>query len=71
MSGVKKEDGTEDADANVQTINPVSIMQEISRAVYLEEVLFGKFESPQRHEILSLGEVSIRLEAEELAKHLN
>jgi aminoacyl tRNA synthase complex-interacting multifunctional protein 1 len=44
---VKKEDGTEE-EAHVQTINPFSIMQEISRAVYLEEVMFGKFDSPQR-----------------------
>jgi glutathione S-transferase len=46
-------------------------MQEISRAVYLEDVLFGKFDSPQRQEILSLSETSIRLEVEELAKFLN
>ena len=70
MTGVKKEDGTEE-EANVQTINPLSIMQEISRAVYLEDVLFGKFDSPQRFEIISLSEVSSRLEAEELAKFLN
>lgn len=70
VGGVKKEDGTEE-EANVQTINPFSIMQEIARAVYLEDVLFGKFDSAQRFEILSLSEVSIRLEAEELAKFLN
>jgi hypothetical protein len=47
VAGVKKEDGTEE-EANVQTINPFSIMQEIARAVYLEDVLFGKFDSAQR-----------------------
>jgi len=70
VGGVKKEDGTEE-EANVQTINPFSIMQEIARSVYLEDVLFGKFDSAQRFEILSLSEVSIRLEAEDLAKFLN
>jgi len=34
-----------------QTLNPYSIMQEIARAVYLEDVLFGKLESPQRTEV--------------------
>jgi aminoacyl tRNA synthase complex-interacting multifunctional protein 1 len=46
-------------------------MQEIAKAVYLEEVLLGKFDSSTRQEILSLSEISIRLEAEELAKFLN
>ena len=67
---MKKEDGTEE-EANIQTINPISIMQEIAKAVYLDEVLFGKFDSPQRSEVLSLCEVSTRLEPEELAKFLN
>jgi glutathione S-transferase len=46
-------------------------MQEIAKAVYLEDVLFGKFDSAQRVEILSFTEVAIRSEPEELAKLLN
>lgn len=34
-----------------QTLNPYSIMQEIARAVYIEDVLFGKLGSPQRTEV--------------------
>ena len=70
MAAVKKEDGSEE-EANVQTVNPFSIMQEIAKAVYLEEVLFGKFESSQRSEVLSFCEIAIRKEPEELTKLLN
>ncbi len=34
-----------------KTINPFSIMQEIAKAVYLEEILFGKANSQQRTEV--------------------
>ena len=39
VAGVKKEDGTEE-DANVKNINPFSTMQEITSAVYLENLLY-------------------------------
>lgn len=62
VAGVKKEDGTKE-DANFKNINPLSNMQEIASAVNLENLLYGKFESAQRFEILSLSYVSIRLKA--------
>lgn len=38
-------------DEVVSTINPFGIMQEIAKGVYLEEVLFGKFDSTHRTEV--------------------
>lgn len=55
----------------VQTANPATIMLEIAKSVYLEEVLFGKQSSLQRLEILSMIEVSTRLSPEKLAHFLN
>jgi hypothetical protein len=71
VSGSKKEDGTVAEDENVHTVNPFGIMQEIARSVYLEEVLLGKLDSPQRFEILSFIELAIRKSPEELAQLLN
>ena len=51
--------------------NPVSIMLEIARAVYLEDVLFGKKDSKDRVEIVSFIELALRLETEELINHCN
>jgi hypothetical protein len=34
-----------DSDEPLQTLNPLSIMLTIAKAVYLDEVLFGKSES--------------------------
>ncbi len=42
LKPVSGEDGTEQ---NIQTINPIGIMQEIAKAIFLEDVLFGKFNS--------------------------
>jgi len=41
----------ETVDEVLSTINPFGIMQEIAKGVYLEEVLFGKFDSQQRTEV--------------------
>jgi hypothetical protein len=38
----------------LQTVNPYSIMQEIAKAVYLEDVLFGKLGSSHRTEVSPL-----------------
>ena len=38
-------------ESSIYTCNPFSIMQEIAKSVYLEEVLLGKFDSSQRHEV--------------------
>jgi aminoacyl tRNA synthase complex-interacting multifunctional protein 1 len=46
-------------------------MLEISKSVYLEEVLFGKADSLARLEVLSLIEVATRLSPEDLASFLN
>jgi len=71
VSGAKKEDGTVAEDENIHTVNPFGIMQEIARAVYLEDVLLGKLDSTQRTEILSFVELAIRKSPEELAQLLN
>eukprot|EP00347_Sterkiella_histriomuscorum_P004914 403358596 len=55
----------------VQTANPASIMLEIARSVYLEEVIFGKPDSTTRLEILSMIELATRMSPEDLIKHLN
>ncbi|CDW72012.1 aminoacyl-trna synthetase cofactor [Stylonychia lemnae] len=55
----------------VHTANPSSIMLEIARSVYLEEVLFGKPDSLTRLEILSFIELSIRLSPSDLATMIN
>jgi glutathione S-transferase len=46
-------------------------LREISRSVYLEDVLFGKKDSRERFEIGSFIELALRMEAEELTKHIN
>jgi hypothetical protein len=51
--------------------NPISIMMEISRVAYLEEILFGKKDSKDRLEIVSFIELAQRIEAEELVAHVN
>lgn len=62
---------TNENEEPVSTLNPVSITQEIARAVYLEDILFGKAGTAQRLEILSFSELAIRLGAEELSQLLN
>ena len=51
--------------------SPISIMMEISRAAYLEEILFGKKDSKDRLEIVSFIELAQRTEVEELVAHVN
>lgn len=48
------------------TSNPITILQEISRAAYLEDIMFGKRDSKERYEIESLIELACRMDSEEL-----
>ena len=51
--------------------NPFSIMLEIAKACYLDEVLFAKDDSTQRYEISQFIEMIGRLDANELFQHVN
>ena len=51
--------------------NPFSIMLEIARACYLEDILFAKAEAVERNEIGQYIEMVGRLEARELLDHVN
>ena len=53
------------------TSNHISIMLELARSVYLEEVLFGKKDSKERSEVESFIELANRMNIEELVEHLN
>lgn len=53
------------------TSNPISILQEISKGAYLEDVMFGKKDSKERYEIESFIELACRLDTEELVEHIN
>ena len=53
--GGQTTDGVAQSDEPQQTVNPYSIMQEIAKAVYLEDVLFAKFGSQQRTEVRCLN----------------
>ena len=80
---VKSASGTFESDNEPdQIISPSLIMQEIAKAVYLEEVLFAKEDSIQRLEvwsliiliglkILSQIELALRMTPEELTEYLN
>jgi len=46
-------------------------MHELAKAVYLEEVLFGKKNSKERLEIESFIELVERMTIEELVSHIN
>ena len=46
-------------------------MQEISKSVYLGDLLFGKKDSQERFEIVSFIEMTDRMEVEELVKFIN
>lgn len=54
-----------------KTSNPITIMQEISKSAYLEEIMFGKKGSKERSEIESYIELAQRLTVEELTSHVN
>jgi hypothetical protein len=49
---------TGDNDEPVSCSNPISIMMEISRVAYLDEILFGKKDSKDRLEIVSFIEMA-------------
>lgn len=51
--------------------NPISIMIEIAKAAYLDEVLFSGPSSKERFEILSFVELAQSLPAEELCDRVN
>lgn len=51
--------------------NPMSIMIEIAKAAYLDEVLFSAPNSKERFEILSFIELAQSLPAEELCERVN
>jgi aminoacyl tRNA synthase complex-interacting multifunctional protein 1 len=46
-------------------------MLEIAKAVYLDEVLFGKKDSKERSEVESFIELAMRLSIEEMVAHIN
>jgi hypothetical protein len=62
---------TGENDEPVNCSNPISIMMEISRVAYLDEILFGKKDSKDRLEIVSFIEMAQRTEADEMVAHLN
>jgi hypothetical protein len=66
----KLADGTVDT-KDVRLTNPFTIMLEIARACYLEEILFGKADSVTRTEIGQFVESVGRLAGRELAEHIN
>jgi len=51
--------------------NPFTIMLEIARGCYLEDVLFGKAGSLERSQVSSFIEIAGRLPAKELAEYVN
>mgnify|MGYP000247385406 FL=1 len=61
-----KSSGTE-GEEPVNCANTISIMLEISRAAYLEDVLFGSAKGKERPEILSFIELAQGMSGEELA----
>jgi len=58
---IAKGDGSTESSSNF-----ISILREISRACYLEDVLFGKRDSKERFEIGSFIELALRMDGEEL-----
>jgi len=51
--------------------NPISIMLEIAKCAYLDEILFAPSTSKERQEIFSFIELAQRMPAEDLAQHVN
>lgn len=60
-----------DGEEPVSCANTITIMLEISRAAYLEDVLFGSSKGKERAEILSFIELAQGMSGEELAKFIN
>lgn len=67
---IVKSSGGEDEEPT-SCSNPITIMMEISKAAYLDEILFGKKDSKDRAEIVSFIEQTTRMEAEELVNFIN
>ena len=65
-----KSTGGEDEEP-VSCSNPITIMMEISKAAYLDEILFGKKDSKDRLEIVSFIEQTTRMESEDLVTFIN
>ena len=65
-----KSTGGEDEEP-VSCSNPITIMMEVSKAAYLDEILFGKSGSKERLEITSFIEQTTRMEQEDMVKFLN
>lgn len=61
---------TGENDEAVNCSNPISIMMEMAKVAYLDEILFGKKDSKDRIEIVSFIELAQRTEAEELVAHI-
>ena len=66
----KLEDGSVEA-REVRLTNPFTIMLEIARAAYLEDILFAKADSVARNEIGQYVETVGRLAGRELAEQIN
>jgi len=60
-----------DGEEPVKCSNTMTIMIEIAKGAYLEEVLFASPKSKERQEILSFIELAQRMPTEELVKHVN
>jgi len=56
---------------DIAVTSPAAIMQEIARACYLEDVLFGKADSQLRSQVTEFIEMVERLDAEQLTAHVN
>jgi len=68
---VKQQQGEKGAEP-VHCSNTTTIMLEVARAAYLDEILFGKANSKERFEIESAIEMALRMEsAEDLVSYLN
>lgn len=65
-----KSSGTE-GEEPVRCSNTISIMLEIARAAYLEDILFGSSKGKERAEILSFIELAQGMTGEQLAQFIN
>ena len=64
-------DSVEENGKAVACCNPISIMMELAKAAYLDEVLFSTTKGKERFEILSFIELSLRLDSDALFNYLN
>jgi len=66
----KQDDGSV-TNCEARLTNPFTVMLEIARACYLEDILFGKANAVERNEIGQYIEMVGRLSARELTDHVN